>query len=96
MTDLARIDIRVKPEIKQLAERAAVLSGASLTHYLEQLIKADAPKRINEQHSIQLNNAQYEQFMAICERVDQPSEALKKAAKILTEKSYQKKNNEIS
>lgn len=39
-----RLEAKIKPETKRLAERAALVTGVTLTDYLIKLIQEDAPK----------------------------------------------------
>jgi uncharacterized protein (DUF1778 family) len=41
-----RIEARFPAELKALAERAAMASGYSLTDYLADLVRNDAPQRL--------------------------------------------------
>lgn len=63
-----RIDMRVNEQTKQLAERAAALSGCSVTEYLVRLIQKDAPKVLNGDTHIALSNEQFDHFMRVCEQ----------------------------
>ena len=63
-----RVNFRLAPEDKELAERACVASGhASLTDYLVDLIRKDAPEVLKRQATITLTNAQFDDFMAVCQ-----------------------------
>lgn len=65
-TQRERIEMRVDAEIKQLAERAsAALGCASLTEFITRLIRDNAPVILQQEASIRLTNAQFDNFIAI-------------------------------
>ncbi len=83
-----RVEARFMPEVKLLAERAAVASGVSLTDYLAKLVREDAPKTLKAQTEIQLTNLQFDHFIAICEAEHEPAQAIKDAARRLDEEGF--------
>jgi len=83
-----RVEARFVPEIKQLAERAALVSGVTLTDYLVRLVREDAPKTLKSYSEIQLTNQQFDNFMAICEAEHDPSQAIIDAAKCLDDEGF--------
>jgi uncharacterized protein (DUF1778 family) len=85
-----RIEMRVDPEIKQLAERASVALGcASMTEYVTNLIRENAPKTLRQQTEMEVTNAQFDRFMAICSDTERrPSERILEAAKRLDTEGY--------
>lgn len=87
-TKTERVEARFIPEIKLLAERAALASGETLTDYLARLVKEDAPKTLQAFSDIQLTNRQFDDFISICESEQQPSEAILAAAKRLDEEGF--------
>ena len=83
-TQRERIDMRVEPTIKQLAERASAARGASVTEYISALIREDAPKVLESEASIKLTNDQFDHFIAVCRDTEQkPSKPILDAAKRL-------------
>lgn len=82
--------MRVDPDIKQLAERASAAIGcASLTEYLTSLIRANAPKALEQQTALQLGNAQFDHFIAVCNDTEKkPSKRILAAAKRLDTEGY--------
>jgi uncharacterized protein (DUF1778 family) len=84
------MEMRVDPEIKRLAERAsAALGCASVTEFVSALIRENAPKILQQQSAIDLTNAQFDRFMAICNDTERkPSDRILKAAKRLDEEGY--------
>jgi uncharacterized protein (DUF1778 family) len=87
-TKTERIDARFDPEIKALAERAALVGNQSLTAYLSYLVRKDAPRRLKKQREIILTNERFDQFVAACEQAPPPSKKLLKAAKTLDKKGF--------
>jgi len=83
-----RIEARFQPELKQLAERAATVSGMTLTDYLVRLVREDAPKTLKTYSEIQLTNQQFDDFNAICESAHKPRAKIKEAAKRLDDEGY--------
>lgn len=83
-----RIEARFLPEIKHLAERAALISGVTLTDYLAKLVTENAPKTLKAYSEIKLTNEQFDQFIAICDTPPKPSKAILNAAKRLDEEGF--------
>ncbi|MFT4927856.1 MAG: hypothetical protein ACI8WB_003970 [Phenylobacterium sp.] len=83
-----RIEARFLPEIKQLAERAALVSGITLTDYLARLVREDAPKTLKSYTEIQLTNQQFDDFIAICDTEQTPSKEILDAAKRLDTEGF--------
>lgn len=78
-TKTERIEARFAPEIKRLAERAASISGLSLTDYLAKLVTENAPKTLQHHDTITLTNQQFDDFIAYCEGEHEPSDRLRLA-----------------
>ena len=87
-TKTERVEARFLPEIKQLAERAAMVSGITLTDYLVKLVREDAPKTLQSYTGIQLSNKQFDDFLAICDAELELSPEIKKAAKRLDDEGF--------
>ena len=60
-----RMNFRLAPKDKELAERACVASGQSMTDYIVDLIRKDAPEVLKRQATIAVTNAQFDDFMAV-------------------------------
>lgn len=90
MAHRERMEMRVDPDIKRLAERAsAVLGCASLTEFVSTLIRENAPKILQQQTAIEVTNAQFDRFMAICSDTERkPSARILEAAKRLDAEGY--------
>lgn len=85
-----RIEMRVDPETKTLAERASAAMGcASLTEFMVRLIREHAPEILQHETSIQLANTQFDAFIAACSDPQrQPSARVLDAAKRLDEEGF--------
>lgn len=83
-----RVEARFMPDVKLLAERAAVASGVSLTDYLAKLVREDAPKTLKAHTEIQLTNQQFDHFIKICEAEHEPGQVIKNAARRLDEEGF--------
>lgn len=83
-----RIEARFPADLKALAERAALASGYTLTDYLANLVRNDAPKRLKAQSEIALTNEQFDQFIKVCEAAPAPSRKILDAARKLDEEGF--------
>lgn len=83
-----RIEARFPAELKALAERAALASGYTLTDYLANLVRMDAPKRLKAQNEIILTNEQFEHFVAACEKAPSPGKKILDAARRLDKEGF--------
>ena len=84
----SRIEARVDEEIKKLAERAAALSGMSLTDYLVKLIREDAPNAIKINSEIVISNQDFDKFIALCDTPPKLSKKIIDAAKQLDDEGF--------
>ena len=84
-----RLETRLDPETKRLAERAAALGFGSMADYITRLIREDAPRRLAEQAQIQVTNEQFDHFLSACDDASRkPSKRLNKAAARLDKEGY--------
>ncbi len=83
-----RVEARFMPEIKEMAERAALASGVTLTDYLVKLVREDAPKTLKAYTEMQLTNQQFDHFMAICDSEQELSQPIRDAAKRLDDEGF--------
>ena len=82
----ARIDLRLEEEIKAKAEKASALLGlTSLNDYVVSLIDEDATQVIKNHEIIQIQVSRFDEFMAVCDKVQAPNQALMDAAKFTDE-----------
>lgn len=78
----ARLDLRLDPEIKQLATRASQLAGSrSLSEFVIQAIREKATRVMEEAEVIRLSNDAFDAFWQACEAPTQPNDALIAAQK---------------
>lgn len=87
-TKTERVEARFSPEVKVLAERAALASGCTLTDYLANLVRQDAPKRLKAKSEIELSNQQFDYFIQVCEEAGKPSQSILAAAKKLDQEGF--------
>lgn len=83
-----RIEARFTPSVKKLAERAASVSGLSLTDYLTKLVTENAPKTLQHYETITLTNQRFDDFIAYCDGDCEPSERLKSAMNRLKSEGF--------
>ncbi|MEJ2608564.1 MAG: DUF1778 domain-containing protein [Candidatus Thiodiazotropha sp.] len=83
-----RIEARFPAELKALAERAALASGYTLTDYLANLVRNDAPKRLRAQSEIGLTNEVFDHFIKVCETAQAPSQKILDAAQKLDNEGF--------
>ena len=83
-----RLEAKIQPETKRLAERAALVSGVTLTDYLIKLIQEDAPKTLKAHTEIKLTNDQFDKFLSVCNSDRELSNELKTAAKLLDDEGF--------
>lgn len=78
--ELARLDLRLDPDIKSLAARASALAGSrNLTDFVVQAIREKAIRAIEEADVVRLNTDAFEAFRATCDNPPEPNDALKAA-----------------
>jgi uncharacterized protein (DUF1778 family) len=84
-----RLETRLDPETKRLAERAAALGFGSMADYITRLIREDAPRRLAAQALIEVTNDQFDRFLAACNDTSRtPGKRLREAAARLDEEGY--------
>ena len=85
----ARIEMRVNPDIKLEAERAAALLGMkSLTEFITQAIQEKTRAVIQNHQQVVLSNDVFDQFYAACNADSKPSKALQSLADKVDEQGY--------
>lgn len=94
MHKVARLDLRLDPEIKELAARASALVGSkNLSDFVVQAIREKAGRAIEEAEVVRLNTAAFEAFKATCESEAPENEALQAA---LRRRNVRKKQSAIN
>ena len=74
---LARIEIKTSPQVKTELEKAAAISGVTLTSFIINLARAEALKITGEAESIRLNQQAWERLNEVIENPQAPTDALK-------------------
>ena len=81
MMATTRFDMRLDEEIKARAEKASALLGMrSLSEYVIRLMDQDSLQVIAAHEAIQVEDDIFDRFMAACEKVQAPNNALQQAA----------------
>jgi uncharacterized protein (DUF1778 family) len=75
-----RLEARVTPEQKALFQRAADLSGRSLTDFVVASVQATAEETIRTHQVMQLSARDTERLLAALQNPPPPNEALRAAA----------------
>lgn len=77
---VARLDLRLDPDIKNLAARASALVGSkTLSDFVVQAIREKASRAIEEAEVVRLNSEAFAAFKATCESPEMANEALSAA-----------------
>ncbi|MFB2707061.1 MULTISPECIES: type II toxin-antitoxin system TacA family antitoxin [Gammaproteobacteria] len=77
---VARLDLRLDPDIKNLAARASALVGSkTLSDFVVQAIREKASRAIEEAEVVRLNSEAFAAFKATCESPETANEALSAA-----------------
>lgn len=77
----ARIDIRTTPEMKSLAEKAAALSGMSLSEFIKAALLAKSQEVFTQHETRMLADRDRDIFLMVLEEPALPNLALRTAAK---------------
>ena len=78
---IARLDMRLHPEIKAKAEKASALLGLrSLTEYIVKLIDENSTEVIQQYESTTVENDIFDNFIQVCEKLQAPNKELVDAA----------------
>ena len=84
-----RMEFRTTTTVKALVERAAVARGISKTEYLSELIERDATEVLKRQQEVTLTNAQFDNFMVVCQDESLiPSSRILEAARRLDKEGF--------
>ena len=76
----ARLDIRITPDQKDLVERAAAVSGLSLTNFVARCIEKAARRTLQDYEKMALTKRDSEAFVQALIRPSTPSRRLSRAA----------------
>ena len=89
MAATARIEMRVAPDIKIEAERAAALLGMkSLTEFVTQAVHEKAQEVIQAQERLTLTSDVFDRFFSACQADANPSEQLQALAEKVDKQGF--------
>lgn len=77
---IARLEARVTPETKALLQKAADLSGRTLTDFVTSSAQAEAQRVIQQHQTLKLSLEDSEAFVNALLNPPEPNDALKAAA----------------
>jgi uncharacterized protein (DUF1778 family) len=77
----ARLNFRLPNEVKEVIERAAVLSGLTVTDFAINALATVANEVLERHQTRTLSDRDRDLFLALLDSDQEPNEALKKAAK---------------
>lgn len=75
-TESARINLRTSPQAKALIERAAALTGATVSSFISQTMFEASSRIVNQVEAIALSQEAFEAFIDACENPPEPTQAL--------------------
>ncbi len=75
-TDSARINLRTSPQAKALIERAAALTGATVSSFISQTMFEASARIVNQAEQITLSQEAFEAFVSACDNPPEPTPAL--------------------
>lgn len=76
-TGHARISLRTSPEAKALIERAAALTGATVSSFMLHTAYEAARQVVADHDTLMLSQQAFADFIAECEAAKEPTEALR-------------------
>ena len=80
----ARMDFRLRPDLKERIEKAASVSGKSVTDFAVATLLETADEILERYHVAQLSNRDRDLFLAILDQDSKPNKKLLRAAKTHT------------
>lgn len=72
----ARINLRTSPQAKALIERAAALTGVTVSSFISQTMFEASSRIVSQAEQITLSQAAFEAFIEACENPKEPPQAL--------------------
>ena len=72
----ARINLRTSQEVKVLIERAAALTGATVSSFISLTMFEASARIVNEVEQITLSREAFKAFIDACDNPPEPTEAL--------------------
>lgn len=77
----ARLNIRVRPDIKDRIEKAANISGKTLTDFAVSALSETADEVLEHYHATELSNHDRDIFLNVLDQKSRPNKLLVRAAK---------------
>lgn len=77
----ARLNFRLNQQLKELIDRAACLSGQSVSDFAVSVLAENARRVIHEHSTTVLSDRDRDLFLAMLDEDAEPNEALRKAAR---------------
>ena len=77
----ARLNVRLRPDLKDRIEKAASISGKSITDFAVTTLVETADEILERHQIAQLSDRDRDIFLAIIDRAAKPNARLKRAAK---------------
>ncbi len=77
----ARLNIRVRPDIKDRIEKAANISGKTMTDFAISALSKTADEVLEQHHVTELSDRDRDIFLSILDKKSKPNAQLIKAAK---------------
>lgn len=74
----ARINLRTSAELKTLIERAASITGATVSSFISQTMFEASSRIVSETDTLMMSQEAFEAFVGVCENPPEPTEALRK------------------
>ncbi|MBF0380253.1 MAG: DUF1778 domain-containing protein [Magnetococcales bacterium] len=87
-TSQARIDLRIKADLKDLFTKAAQLTGTNLSSFIVASTMEKAKQVIKDQETLQLSNKDRDIFLNALENPSKPNSRLQKAAKDYDQRGF--------
>lgn len=76
--EAARINFRTSAELKTLIERAASITGATVSSFISQTMFEASSRIVSDTDTLLMSQEAFEAFVGVCENPPEPTEALRK------------------
>ena len=77
----ARLNFRLRPDLKDRIEKAAAVSGRSITEFAVAALSETADEILERERVVQLSDRDRDIFLKVLDRAEKPNANLKRAAK---------------
>ena len=74
--EAARINFRTSAELKTLIERAASITGATVSSFISQTMFEASSRIVSDTDTLLMSQEAFEAFVGVCENPPEPTEAL--------------------